>query len=40
MDARGRGPNVDSLGGLGVFFAADVFKFAVGDIEMAGVFEV
>ena len=40
MDARGRGPNVDSVGGLGVRFAADVFKFAAGDVEMACVFEI
>ena len=40
MDARGRGPIVDGPGGLGVRFAADVFKFAIGDVEMAWVFEI
>ena len=40
MDARGGGPNVDSVGRLGVRFAADVLKFAIGDVEMAWVFEI
>ena len=35
MDARGRGPIVDIVGSLGVHFAADLFKFAVRDVEIA-----
>ena len=34
MNARGGGPIVEGVGSLGVRFAADVLKFAVGDLEM------